>query len=153
LPQQLFEIGDVSWVLPGSMDSGSRQVIQPSGMGSASTIKSVDNTIHNDTNAAEYRHLAACMIGSDIGYASIRPVLEALTRDLGLVLSTPPLDTNSALQTLYIQGRAASIIVGEQSLGHIGEIHPRILEHYKLSHPVALFEIDVELILGLLSST
>lgn len=151
LPQQFFEIGDVSLVIPDSMVSGARQMLHHNAVDNTAIDKTVihNTVIHNDTDAAEYRRLAACMIGSDIGYASIRPVIEAIVRDLGLDLATPALDASATWHALYIPGRAAHIVIGGQQIGHIGEIHPQHLEHYKLSHPVALFEIDLERLLSI----
>ena len=187
-----------------SSDNTSENSAAPRTMSSGPGASS--NIIPNDTNAAEYRRLAVALIGSEIGYASIRPILEALMRELKLDLSTPALDsllvvtdpaisntvdvslgsttgdaslgsaavgtalgsaavttTNepaspssgySAYTLLYIPGRCARIVCSgingapaNVTIGHIGEIHPRILSHYKLSHPTALFELNLSAIL------
>ena len=44
----------------------------------------------------------------------------------------------------FIDGRVAEIFLDNESLGFIGEIHPRILRNWKIKMPVALFEIDLE---------
>ena len=44
----------------------------------------------------------------------------------------------------FIDGRCADIIIGEKVIGHMGEIHPKILRNWKIKMPVALFEISLE---------
>jgi phenylalanyl-tRNA synthetase beta chain len=44
----------------------------------------------------------------------------------------------------FIEGRVAEIVVKNKSIGFVGELHPTVLENWKLEMPVATFEIDVE---------
>lgn len=44
----------------------------------------------------------------------------------------------------FIDGRCAEIIIDEKTIGHIGEIHPKILRNWKIKMPVALCEINLE---------
>ena len=44
----------------------------------------------------------------------------------------------------FIDGRVAEIILGEDKIGYLGEIHPKILKNWKIKMPVALFEIELE---------
>jgi phenylalanyl-tRNA synthetase beta chain len=46
----------------------------------------------------------------------------------------------------FIDGRVGEIILKGKKIGLIGEIHPRILKNWKIKMPVALFEIDLELL-------
>jgi phenylalanyl-tRNA synthetase beta chain len=41
-------------------------------------------------------------------------------------------------------GQSASIVAGEEVLGHIGEIHPETLARYEIPSKVYLFEIDFD---------
>ncbi|MEM7826015.1 MAG: hypothetical protein QW451_00060, partial [Candidatus Aenigmatarchaeota archaeon] len=43
----------------------------------------------------------------------------------------------------FIEGRTAKILVEGKKVGIIGEIHPSVLENWKLEMPVAAFEIDL----------
>ncbi|MDP2672631.1 MAG: phenylalanine--tRNA ligase subunit beta [Nanoarchaeota archaeon] len=43
----------------------------------------------------------------------------------------------------FIDGRVAEIILGEEKIGYLGEIHPKILKNWKIKMPVALFEIEL----------
>ena len=44
----------------------------------------------------------------------------------------------------YIEGRTAEIIVNDKSVGIIGEIHPQVLNNWKLEKPVVAFEITLD---------
>ena len=44
----------------------------------------------------------------------------------------------------FIDGRTAEIILNSKLIGHIGEIHPKILKNWRIKMPVALFEINLE---------
>jgi phenylalanyl-tRNA synthetase beta chain len=44
----------------------------------------------------------------------------------------------------FIEGRVGEIIFNNQSIGFIGEIHPKILKNWRIKMPVALFEINLE---------
>jgi len=44
----------------------------------------------------------------------------------------------------FIDGRCAEILFEDNSIGFLGEIHPRILKNWKIKMPVSLFEMDLE---------
>ncbi|MDO9146490.1 MAG: phenylalanine--tRNA ligase subunit beta [Hydrogenophaga sp.] len=45
-------------------------------------------------------------------------------------------------------GRSASVWLGEQCIGHVGELHPRWRQAYDLSHAPLMFELDLNAVLG-----
>lgn len=116
LPQYLFEIGDCSFVNEGF-----------------------------ETGAGEERFAAAAMIGSHIGYADIRAVADAFSREMDREITVAPADHPS-----YIPGRIARLISadGSMELGVMGEIHPEVLEAYSLRHPVAALELSLAKLLA-----
>ncbi len=44
----------------------------------------------------------------------------------------------------FIEGRVAEILFKNQTIGFVGEIHPKILKNWKIKMPVALFEIRLK---------
>jgi phenylalanyl-tRNA synthetase beta chain len=44
-------------------------------------------------------------------------------------------------------GRCARVMLGEHSLGHVGELHPRWRHSYELPHAPVLFELDLDVVL------
>ncbi|MFB3145878.1 MAG: phenylalanine--tRNA ligase subunit beta [Nitrospirales bacterium] len=44
----------------------------------------------------------------------------------------------------FLEGRVGKIMVGGQSLGLIGELHPEVLEAWQISMPISVFELEVD---------
>ncbi len=107
LPQHLFEVGDCCLADPDC-----------------------------ETGARESRCAAAAMIGPHVGYADIRAVLDAFSREMEWPLSVRPVEAPG-----FIPGRVAGIHDGERRVGTMGELHPSCLEAYALRHPVAALEL------------
>jgi phenylalanyl-tRNA synthetase beta chain len=118
LPQRIFEVGNVTELDPAA-----------------------------ETGARERRIVAAVAIGPRVDYSEIRSVCEALLREFGLGLRVEPDATPT-----FISGRGARVLAvrdgTEQAVGRMGELHPEVLESYKLVHPVAIFEVDLEALAG-----
>ncbi|MBK6849373.1 MAG: phenylalanine--tRNA ligase subunit beta [Proteobacteria bacterium] len=115
LPQRIFEVGKVS-----RCDAG------------------------RETGARELRRVAAACCGPKADYAELRSSCEALLRELGWQLVTEPDEA-----PCFIAGRGARAIArrGDQRqvVGLIGELHPEVLERWKLTQPAAVFELELEL--------
>jgi phenylalanyl-tRNA synthetase beta chain len=47
-----------------------------------------------------------------------------------------------------IPGRCGEILIDNKSIGHIGEIHPRVLKNWKLKMPLAILEINLDWLLN-----
>ena len=114
LPQYIFEVGNVSAVDPSA-----------------------------ETGAREHGRVAAAAIGPRVDFSLVRSICEALLRELGWQLELVAEDCPS-----YLPGRCARVwaVAGEQrhTLGLLGELHPEVLESYKLVQPTAGFELALE---------
>jgi phenylalanyl-tRNA synthetase beta chain len=101
-----------------------------------------------DTGARERRAVGGVAIGERIGATDVRAVAEATLRELGWGIRTVGADIPT-----YLPGRAAVIFAikdGEEiQVGELGELHPAVLEAFKLKHPTAMFEIDLTTLTGL----
>ncbi len=96
-----------------------------------------------ETGAQDERTVAAVMIGTHMGYADIRAVADAFAHEMGAALSVAPTDHPS-----FIPGRAAALSTTEgQPMGVMGELHPEVIEHYGLRHPVAVLELSLDRLL------
>jgi phenylalanyl-tRNA synthetase beta chain len=42
----------------------------------------------------------------------------------------------------FIKGRVGDIVIGEKPVGIIGEVHPQVLENWKIKCPVTVFELS-----------
>lgn len=52
-------------------------------------------------------------------------------------------DYREATDAAYLPGRTAEVLMGEDRLGLIGEIHPQVAERFDIGREVAMFEIDL----------
>lgn len=76
-------------------------------------------------------------------YTQIKQILDYLGKMLGVeVKYKEPADYNNLGH--FIKGRVAEVYVEGTHSGHIGEIHPKILNRWKMRNPVALIEISLE---------
>lgn len=44
----------------------------------------------------------------------------------------------------FIEGRSGNVLCDGQSIGLIGELHPEVLEHWQISMPISVVELDVD---------
>ena len=78
----------------------------------------------------------------DMGFFDAKGVLEAVVPQLGA-----PIELQASSDSALHPGRTARLLCGGQTVGVIGEVHPRVLERFDLDEaPVAMFEIDLELL-------
>ena len=116
LPQRIFEVGNVT-LLDAEAETGAR----------------------------EWCKVAAGAIGPRVDYAEIRSACEALLREFGWELEARP-DASPC----FIGGRGAAVVArrGDRALvvGKMGELHPEVLERFKLAQPTAVFELDLALV-------
>ncbi|WP_251341845.1 phenylalanine--tRNA ligase subunit beta [Haloplanus halophilus] len=92
-----------------------------------------------NTGVAEHRTVAAVLARHDATYEDAKARLAALCRDFGVDLSTPATD-----HPTFIDGRAAEVVIDGESVGVIGEVHPRVLVEHDLELPVAAFEFRLD---------
>ncbi|MFN0138185.1 MAG: hypothetical protein ACKVS9_18935 [Phycisphaerae bacterium] len=111
LPQNLFEVGDCSFV---------------------------DAAV--ETGAREERYVAAAMIGTHVGYADIRAVLDSFLHEMSATCRVAATQHPS-----FIAGRCAAIQnAAGAPIGTMGELHPAVLDRHGLKHAVTVLEMSVE---------
>ncbi|WP_338740418.1 phenylalanine--tRNA ligase subunit beta [Haloplanus salilacus] len=92
-----------------------------------------------NTGVAERRTVAAVLARHDATYEDAKSRLAALCRGFGVDLETPATD-----HPTFIDGRAADVVIDGESVGVIGEVHPRVLVEHDLELPVAAFEFRLD---------
>ncbi len=95
-----------------------------------------------ETKTKDVRKLAAVSCSSTTGYEEISGVFNALMKNLGVAY-----ELKRAQSPGLIKSRTANIIVNGKIVGKIGEVHPKVLNNWKIDMPVAAFEIDLEKIM------
>ncbi|ELY87474.1 phenylalanine--tRNA ligase subunit beta [Natrialba taiwanensis] len=86
----------------------------------------------------ERRHVGAVLANHDAGYEDAKARLQALARRFDVELETPPTE-----HPTFISGRTAAVVIDDEVVGVIGEVHPKILVEHDLEVPVAAFEFDL----------
>ena len=88
-----------------------------------------------NTGVAEHRTVAGVLARHDATYEDAKSRLAALCHDFDADLETPATEHPS-----FIDGRVADVVVDGETVGVVGEIHPRVLVEHDLELPVAAFE-------------
>jgi phenylalanyl-tRNA synthetase beta chain len=87
----------------------------------------------------DVRKLACVSTHSRANFTEIKSVLEPLITNLGAQFSLKPINHPS-----FLEGRTGSILIGDLQVGIIGEIHPQVIENWKLENPIAAMELDLD---------
>ena len=93
----------------------------------------------NNNEIKETENLGAAI--SPGNFTEIRQILEYFFRMIDISISFR--EPNESPH-YFIPGRVSEIIFDNDRVGFIGEIHPKIINNWKLKMPVALFEIKLE---------
>ena len=98
-----------------------------------------------DPNSPEYsrtvNHLAAIVAHPQANFSETHSYLNALFRQLNLTYKIEPTSHPS-----YISGRVAKILVNNNEIGILGELHPEVLTRWNIKVPVTAFEIEIDAI-------
>ena len=92
-----------------------------------------------NTGVAEHRTVAAVLADTEASYDDARSRLQGLASAFGAELETPP-----TTHPTFIDGRTAEVVLDGESVGVIGEIHPKVLVEHDLELPVAAFEFRLD---------
>lgn len=120
LPQRIFEVGRIS-LLDDAQEVGAR----------------------------EHLRVAAAVVGSRADFTEIKAVAESLVRELGFPSGAEcrPVGEGDDMFGTFIPGRGAVLGKGGAGWVTFGELHPEVLESFGLAYPVALLEMDLEVLL------
>ena len=94
---------------------------------------------NKDTGVTNRRMLAVALTNTQIRYEDASSLLSAFLSGLGQKLTLRKTNHPS-----FIPGRVAEIVVGNKTIGLIGEIHPAVLNSWNLEKAVVGFELDIE---------
>lgn len=127
------------WVLPSLMRvlASNKHVSYPQRVFEVGDVVIPDEK--KDTKSRTVRKLAFVLSHSKANYPEIKAIVEGLLRNLTIQYEFVRVKHPS-----FIRGRTAQIIIGEKRVGFFGEIHPLVLENWKLEMPVAACEINLE---------
>jgi len=101
---------------------------------------------NTETGILEREHLGVVICYDEADFTKVRQLLDFLMKNLGLVAKVKDAKHHS-----FIPPRVGEILVGEEKVGIIGEIHPQVLENWNLSVPVVALELDLESLFKLIN--
>jgi phenylalanyl-tRNA synthetase beta chain len=132
-----------SWLIPGILEffSQNKHIEYPQNVFEIGNVVLLNDK--EETRARDVLKLAVGLTDNNISYEKISSYLDAFLRTLGIDYKLTKKEHNS-----FIHGRCAEIEVHGEHVGTIGEIHPQVLNNWKLEKPVAAFEIDLEKMFG-----
>ena len=90
----------------------------------------------SDSGTLTTKKLAGVISHDNANLTEIKSVLEALLQNMGYKYSIKPYRHSS-----FIETRCGEILIDNKYAGFFGEIHPQVLENWKLERPVIGFEI------------
>ena len=83
-------------------------------------------------------HLCGIIAASKTSFTEIKSIIEAVAREMGIEYKVSP----CAYRT-FIEGRGAFVSHNGENIGFFGELSPKVITDYEMTHPVMMFEIDV----------
>ena len=89
-----------------------------------------------ETGTVDEYKLAYSEAGSKVNFTRAKSILQSIVRATGKSPTFIARDYPS-----FIPGRSAEVKLGEKSIGIIGEIHPQVLNNWKIEVPVVCWEI------------
>lgn len=128
-----------NWLLPSLMEFLSRNthVEYPQKIFETGYITIFDEKKENKTR--DTQKLACAIIHASANFTEVKAVFDALFLNLG-----QKYDIRESKHGSFIDGRIGKILVKNKEIGVIGEIHPKVLETWKLENPVSAFELSLE---------
>ncbi|MCW3999171.1 MAG: phenylalanine--tRNA ligase subunit beta [Candidatus Bathyarchaeota archaeon] len=133
-----------SLLLPSLMEflSMNQSVEFPQRIFELGKVTQLDPTAETRTRDEDW--LAAATSHPNANFTEIKSALDSLLSNLGFEWQIA-----ETAHPSFIEGRVGTVTVGGIEVGVVGEIHPLVLEAWKLETPVAAFEVNY---LKLLSS-
>ena len=95
----------------------------------------------SETKSRNNRKICLVIAHNNANLAEIISITNSIASNLGLQVKYKNEDNTS-----FIKGRCGSILLGNNNIGHFGEINPHVLENYGLETPVTAIEIDIDTI-------
>ena len=89
-------------------------------------------------NAKKQRKLCAVATHSRTSFTEMKSVAESVLREMRQSYTLRPSSYN-----VFIDGRGAEIVIGNEVVGYFGEMSPLVITNFDVNHPVIFFELDV----------
>ena len=84
------------------------------------------------------KHICGMIMNSKVSFTEIKSYTESVLREMGMEYSIKASEYRT-----FVPGRGAEIVVDGKVIGCFGEVSPQVITDYEITHPVAMFEIDL----------
>jgi phenylalanyl-tRNA synthetase beta chain len=105
-------------------------------------VFSFDKT--QETGIKESNHLTVGIASATTNFTEIKQVLDYLAKMLNIELK---IEKPEDAPEVFIEGRVGKVLFGNQAIGFLGEVHPWVLEKFKIRMPLSALEIDIDAII------
>jgi phenylalanyl-tRNA synthetase beta chain len=95
-----------------------------------------------ETRTRDEDRLASATAHAAAGFSEVKSTVNAFFANFGLDWRI-----EKTKHPTFIDGRAGAAIIENTSVGILGEVHPRVLNAWKIENPVAAFELNMSKIL------
>ncbi|HIH37881.1 phenylalanine--tRNA ligase subunit beta [Candidatus Woesearchaeota archaeon] len=91
-----------------------------------------------ETGVVEHIRLGVVLCGKDIDFTKIKQVADYLLRMISVSYTMVEAEHPS-----FIPGRCARVVIGNEKMAYIGEVHPTVLERWGITFPVGAMELNL----------
>jgi len=119
IPQKVFEISDCSVLMPDS-----------------------------ETGARNVRKICCMVLDQTAAMENIHGMIDLMMEKTGSVCSKNFKLVGDNEDPRWMPGRGAHVVLNDRKIGHIGVLHPEVLDAFELKYPVTCFEIDFDSVFG-----
>ena len=128
-----------SWLLPELIKSlnANRSCEYPQNIFELAIVIEPDESTQTKARNVEKMAVAICEEQADFTIA--KQIVDSIFNFLSLEYSSVEKDHPSCLP-----GRSATILLNEQEIGFIGELHPQVLDNWDMKMPIAAFELNLD---------
>ncbi len=137
-----------AWLIPGILETlaANRHNDYPQRLFEIGRI--VKRDAASETGTAEAMRLVVGLSHNSADFTEIKQVLDYLSGMLDVKYSIRPVGHGS-----FIPGRVGRVSMRGRDVAYIGELHPDVLRNFGLSMPVAVLELNVTDLFGLLKKS
>ena len=83
-------------------------------------------------------HMCGMVAASKTSFTEIKSIAESVAREMSIEYAISPCEYRT-----FIDGRGAFISSNGKVVGFFGEVSPKVITDYEMTHPVMMFEIDL----------
>ncbi|MFQ6105461.1 MAG: phenylalanine--tRNA ligase subunit beta [Candidatus Hydrothermarchaeaceae archaeon] len=127
-----------NWLMPSMLEflTHNLHVEYPHRIFEVGDVVEIDEKAETKTRVI--KKLACVVTNNVVTYEEISSALDAVFRNLGI-----DYNLKKGSHSSFVFGRASRVFTGKKELGVMGEIHPQVLNNWKLEKPAVGFEIEL----------